>query len=118
MVTATVLIPLAPNFSLRNVRLLAEVVRVTVPVPLSAECCGLVVALSVRVSVALCAPTVAGAKVSPSVQFPLGATVIGAMPQVPAPVTVNSAGSDDTALEMISGWVAPVLVTVTVFATD
>jgi hypothetical protein len=118
LTTATTLRPLRPNFSFGYARLLTEVVRSTVPVPLSADCCGLVPALSVRVRVALCAPSVAGAKVTPSLQFPLAATVIGIGPQEPAPVTMNSDGSDDIALEMISGLVRPVLVTVTVFATD
>jgi hypothetical protein len=110
--------PFKPNFSFGYVRLLTEVVRSTVPVPVSADCCGLVPALSLRVSVALCAPSAAGANVTPSLQFPLAATVIGIVPQEPAPVTINSVGSDDIALEMISGLVRPVLVTVTVFATD
>jgi hypothetical protein len=51
----------------------------------SAESCGLRVALSVNVSVASCAPTDAGAKVTPSVQLALWASVIGIAPQVPLP---------------------------------
>ena len=117
MVTDKVFSPLVPNFWLRNVRLLTEVVISAVPVPLSAECCGLVVALSVSVRVALCVPSVPGANATSSMQFVLCATVIGIGPQVPPPVTVKCAGSDDIALEIISEWVAPVLVTFTVLAT-
>ena len=117
MVTDKVRSPLVPNFWLRNVRLLAEVVISAVPVPLSAACCGLVVALSVSVSVALCAPSVAGANATSSVQFVLGATVIGIAPQVPPPVTVKCTGSDDIALEIINECVVPRLVTFAVLAT-
>ena len=117
MVTVKVLRPLVPNFWLRNVRLFTEVVISAIPVPLSAECCGLVEALSVSVNVALCAPSVAAPNATSSAQFELGATVIGIGPQVPPPVTVKCAGSDVIALEIISEWSVPVLVTFTVLAT-
>ena len=117
MVTDKVFSPLVPNFWLRNVRLFTEVVISAIPVPLRAECCGLVVALSVSVSVALCTPSVAGANATSSVQKVLCATVIGIAPQVPPPVTVKCAGSDVIALETISEWCVPVLVTFTVLAT-
>ena len=94
------------------------VVRPAMPVPLSATCCGLVVALSVSVSDALGAPTASGVNPTPSVHDVLGASVTGIAPHVPALVTANSAGSVETALEMISALVAPVLVTVRVFAPD
>ena len=45
--------PLAPNFTFPKTRLFTDVVRSATPVPLSVECCGLVLALSVNVSVAL-----------------------------------------------------------------
>ena len=116
MVTDKVFSPVVPNFWLRKVRLFTEVVISATPVPLRAECCGLVVALSVSVSVALCAPSVPGANATSSVQFVLGATVIGTAPQVPPPVTVKCAGSDDIALDTISECDVPVLVTFTVLA--
>ena len=93
---------MAPNFVLANVRLLTEVVRSATPVPLSAECCGLVVALSVSVSVALCGPSALGVNATPSVQFALAATVIGIAPQVPVPLSTYS-GSEVIALETTSG---------------
>ena len=117
MVTLKVLSPVAPNFTLPNTRLSVEVVRSAIPVPLSVDCCGLVVALSVSVSVAPCEPSVLGVNATPSVQFVLGATVIGIAPHVPVPLSEYSDGSDDIALETISGLVAPVLVTVSVLVT-
>ena len=112
MTTLNAFTPLAPNFTLPNTRLLLEVVISTVPLPLSAECCGLVVALSVSVSDALRAPSALGANVTPSVQLVLGATVIGTAPQVPVPLKTKPA-ADGVALEMTSKCVAPVFVTVT-----
>ena len=117
MVTVNVFSPLVPNFWLRNARLFTEVVISATPVPLSAECCGLVVALSVSVSVAPCGPSALGVHATPSVQFVLGATAIGIAPHVPVPLSEYSDGSDDIALETISGLVAPVLVTVSVLVT-
>ena len=116
MVTLKVFSPLAPNFTCPYTRLLAVVVRSATPVPLSAGCCGLVVVLSVSVSVAPCAPSALGVNETRSVQLPLGATVIGIAPHVPVPLITYS-GSDDVALDTTSGWVAPVLVTVRVFVT-
>jgi len=107
--------PFAPNFTLPNVRLLAEVVKSATPVPLSDECCGLVAALSVSVSVASWTPSALGVNATPSVQLVLGVTVIGIAPQVPVPLREYSAGSDDIALDTTSGWVAPELVTVRFF---
>jgi hypothetical protein len=101
-----------PNFTCPYTRLFTDVVRSTTPVPLSAACCGLVVALSVSVSVALWAPSALGVNATPRVQFALGATVIGIAPHVPVALREYSAGSDDIALDTTSGWVAPVLVTV------
>jgi len=109
--------PLAPNFTFPKTRLLTDVVISATPVPLSVECCGLVLALSVSVSVALWAPSALGVNATPSVQFALGATVIGIAPQVPVPLSAYSAGSDETALDTTSGWVAPVLVTVRFLVT-
>ena len=116
MVTLKDFRPLVPNFTLPNIRLLLVVVRPAMPVPVSATCCGLVVALSVRVRVALCAPIVLGVKATPIVQFVLGATVMGITPQVPVPLKAYSE-SDGVALEIASAFVAPVFVTVTVFVT-
>jgi hypothetical protein len=81
---------------------------VIAPVPESITCCGLVLALSKIASDALCAPTELGVNEIPSVQFVLGATVIGIAPQLPEPLKMYS-GSDGVALETISGCVAPVL---------
>ena len=72
--------------------------------------------MSESISEALCAPTVAGVKDTPSVQFVLGATVIGIGPHVPLPLRVYSE-LDGVAFETSSGWVAPVLVTVRFFVT-
>src|SRR5277367_3671757 len=85
------------------------------PVPLSAGFCGLVVVLSVSARVAVWVPTASGVNVTPSVHEVLGASVIGIAPHVPPLVAANSAVSDGVALEMTSGWVAPVLLTVSVF---
>ena len=90
-----------PKVTLPKVTLLLVVERPAMPVPLSAECCGLVVALSVRVKVALCAPTLLGLNANPSVQLVLGATVMGIAPHVPEPLSAYS-GSDGVALETIS----------------
>jgi hypothetical protein len=116
LVTLKVLSPLAPNLTLGNTRLLTEVVRSTTPVPLSAGCCGLVLALSVRVSVALCAPSASGVNATPREQLVEGATVIGIGPQVPVPLNAYS-GSDAVALETTSGWILPLLVTVRLLVT-
>jgi hypothetical protein len=80
--------------------------------PKSVECCGLVVALSKIISVALCGPSAVGVNLTPIVQMVLGATVIGIAPHVPVPLKAYSAGSDDVVLPMNSEWVAPVLETV------
>ncbi len=87
------------------------------PVPVSVTCCGLVVVLSVKVRVALCAPIALGAKLIPSVQLVLGATVMGMGPHVPVPARAYS-GLDGVALEMISALVAPVLVIVRFLVRD
>lgn len=112
MVTLKDSAALRPNFSLPNARLLFDNVRPAMPVPVSVECCGLVVALSKSVSVPVCAPSAAGMNATPSVQVALGARVIGIAPHVPVPLNAYSAGSDDVELEMISERVAPVLSTV------
>jgi len=103
---------LAPNFTLPKTKLVFERESPAMPLPDSADCCGLVAALSNRVNVALCPPTEFGANDTPSVQFVFGASVIGIAPQVPVPLNVDSAGSDDIAFEMISGLVDPVFLTV------
>jgi len=108
---------LAPNFTLPKTKLVFERESPAMPLPDSADCCGLVAALSNRVNVALCAPTEFGANDTPSVQFVFGASVIGIAPQVPVPLSVDSAGSDDIAFEMISGLVDPVFLTVRFFVT-
>jgi hypothetical protein len=117
LITLKASIPLSPNFTLPNTRLLFVSVRSTMPVPLSATCCGLLAALSLSVSVAPCGPVASGVNATPSVQDFLGATVTGIAPHVPVPRRAYSAGSDDVALEMISELVFPVLVTVRFFAT-
>src|ERR1700691_5470484 len=91
-------------------------VKPAMPAPLSVTCCGLVVALSKIIRVALCAPSAAGVNVTPIVQMVLGATVMGIAPQVPVPLSEYS-GSDDVALETISGWVAPEFSTVRFFVS-
>jgi len=107
---------LRPNFTLPNTRPLFDSVRPAMPAPESVESCGLVLALSKIISVALCGPSALGVNATPSVQLVLGATVIGIEPHVPVPLRAYSAGSDDVALPMTSGWVAPVLLTVRIFA--
>ena len=92
------------------------IVRSTVPVPLSATCCGLVAVLSLIESVALCEPAAFGVNATPSVQDVLGATVTGIAPHVPAPVTAYSVGSDEVTLPMNSGFV-PMFATVMVLLT-
>lgn len=101
MITLKDFTPLTPNFTLPNTRLLLVVVRSTTPVPLSATCWGLVVALSSTASNAECAPTAFGVKATPSVHEVLGATVIGIAPQVPVSLKAYSE-SDGVALEMSS----------------
>jgi len=103
--------PLAPNFTSPNTRLLFEVVKSTTPVPVRVTCCGVVVALSLSVRVAGCAPVVSGVNETPSVHDVAGATEIGIGPQVPVPLKAYSE-SDGVALEMISELVLPVLWTV------
>ena len=105
-----------PNFTLANVRLLLVVMRPAMPVPVSDTCCGLVAALSLIVSDALCAPIALGVNATPIVQFVLGATVIGIAPQVPVPLKAYSE-SDGVALEIVSECDAPVFATVTFFVT-
>ena len=73
--------------------------------------------MSVKVSDALCAPSAFGVNETPSVQFVLGATVIGIAPHVPVPLSAYSAESEDIALETTSGLVAPVLLIVRFFVT-
>ena len=108
---------LTPNFTLPNTRLVFDKDISAMPVPESAECCGLVMALSKIISVALSAPTALGVNDTPSVQFFLGAIEIGIVPQVPVPLSAYSRGSDSVAFEMINELVAPVLVTVRFFVT-
>jgi hypothetical protein len=93
---------LRPNFSLPNTKLFFDSVKPAIPVPESVDFCGLVVALSNSISVALCEPSALGVKVTGRVQVVLGATVIGIAPQVPAPPRTYSAGSEDVALEITS----------------
>lgn len=87
------------------------------PVPLTADCCGLLVALSKNFSDALRAPTAFGVNATASRHEPLGATVTGIAPHVPVSLRANSAGSDDTAFEMTSECAAPVFLTVRVLVT-
>ena len=108
---------LTPNFTLPNARLVFDKDISAMPVPESADCCGLVVALSKIITVALSGPTASGVNDTPSVQLVLGATVIGNAPQVPLPLSANSGGSDNVALEIVSELVFPVLVTVRFFVT-
>src|SRR5258708_38254454 len=103
-----------PNLTLPHVRLVTEVVRVVRPVPLSVTCFGLVKALSLIVSDALCAPIVLGVNATANVHDTLGASITGIAPHVPAPVSAYSE-SDVVALAIINGLVAPVLVTVAFF---
>lgn len=74
--------------------------------------------MSVKVSDAVSAAADLGENATASVHDLVGASVIGIGPQVPAEVTANSAESDDTALEMISGCVRPELRIVRSFVTD
>ena len=115
MVTLKDTAGLRPNFTLPNSRPLFDNARPAMPAPESVECCGLPVALSKIISVALCAPSAAGVNATPSVQVVFGATVIGIAPHVPVPLRAYSAGSDDVALLMTSEWLAPLLSTVRFF---
>jgi hypothetical protein len=108
LVTLKASVPLTPNFTSPNSRLLLVVVRPAMPVPVSVTCWGLVVALSLSVNDAGRAPTASGVNDTPIVQFVLGAMVIGIAPQVLVPLRAYSE-SDGIALETTSGWVAPVL---------
>jgi len=114
LTTVKVFTAVDPIFTFPNTRLLTEVVRSTMPVPVSAELCGLVVALSLSVSDALSALAAAGVNATASVHDVLGATVTGIAPQVPVSLRANSAGSDEAALEMTRELVAPVFLTVRV----
>src|SRR5208283_3990128 len=87
------------------------------PVPDSATVCGLFLALSSSVSVALRTPSAFGVNATPSVQDFLGATVTGIAPHVAVPLSAYSAGSDDIAAEMTNELVLPVFWTVRLFAT-
>jgi hypothetical protein len=116
LVTLKAAVVLIPNLTLPNVRLVFVMVKPAMPAPLSVTCCGLVVALSKIIRVALCAPSAAGVNFTPIVQMVLGATVMGIAPQVPVPLSEYS-GSDDVALETISGWVAPEFSTVRFFVS-
>jgi hypothetical protein len=102
LVTLRVVTPLAPNFTLPNTRLLFEVVRSTMPVPLRATRCGLVAVLSLIESVALCAPAAAGVNATASVHEVSGSTVTGIAPHVPVPLGAYSE-SDGVALEITRG---------------
>jgi hypothetical protein len=64
-----------PTAVLPKLRLATESVTGAVPLPLSETVCGLVIALSLKVSVPAAAPTPVGVKVTPTVQFPLAATL-------------------------------------------
>ena len=70
--------------------------------PDNVECCGLVAALSKIVSVALRGETMLGENDTPNLHFVPAATVIGIAPQEPVPLSENSAGSDNDALETMS----------------
>jgi hypothetical protein len=102
LVTLKVVTPLAPNFTLPNTRLLFEVVRSTMPVPLSDTRCGLVAVLSLIESVALCAPAAPGVNATASVHDVPGATITGIAPHVPVPLGAYSE-SDGVPLEMTRG---------------
>jgi len=73
--------------------------------------------LSVNASDPLCGPGALGANETAIVHELFAARVTGIAPHDPPPVTANS-GSDEIALEMISGLVPPVLRIVRFFATD
>ena len=87
----------------------------TTPVPLSVTVCGLPVALSVMLTLALRAPDAAGVKVTLMAQFAPAASVLGLSGQ--AEVVAKSAAfvPPDAMLVMVSGAV-PLFVSVTVFA--
>jgi len=97
--------------------LLVEIVTSAIPVPASDTCCGLVDALSLIVKVALRGPTAFGAYDTPIMHDDIGATVTGIAPQVPVPLTANSAESDEFALTTMSELVFPVLLTVKFLVT-
>ena len=105
-----------PNVTLPHAKLVTEVVRVVRPVPLKVTCFGLVIALSLIVSDALCAPTVLGVNATANVHDVLGASITGIAPHVPPPVNAYSK-SDAVALAIINGFFAPVLVTVAFLVT-
>jgi len=109
LTTRKVLSCLAPNFTSPNIRLLFPVVRPAMPVPLRVTCCGLLEVLSVKLSDAPSAAADLGENATASVHDLVGASVTGMRPQVPAGVTANSAESEDSALEMFSGFFLPVL---------
>jgi hypothetical protein len=73
--------------------------------------------LSKTVNDALCAPAAFGVNDTPKVHDLLGATFAGIGPQVPAPLTANSVGSDEMALEMASEFAFPVLVIIKFFVS-
>ena len=101
MVTLKASVPLAPNFTSPNNKLVFERVRHAMAVPVSVTCCGLVVALSSIAIDALCAPVVLGVKATPSVHDAPCASVTGIAPHVPVPLKTYSE-SDGVALEMTS----------------
>jgi hypothetical protein len=75
-----------------------------------------VIALSLIVSDALCAPIVLGVNATANVHDVLGASITGIAPHVPPPVNAYSK-SDAVALAIINGFFAPVLVTVAFLVT-
>ena len=113
--TVRLVVAAEPNLTLPNNEVVLEVLNPPIPVPESDTCCGLVVALSLSASVALCRPSEPGVNATPSEQDFRGPTVTGIAPQVPFPFNAYS-GSDVIALETISGWLLPLLDTVTVLA--
>ena len=115
LVTVKLVAAVEPNLTLPKVELVLEVLRPPMPVPESATCCGLVVALSLMARVALCKPSEAGVKATPSEHDLRGPTDTGIAPQVPFPFKAYS-GSVVIALETINGFLLPLLDTVTVLA--
>ena len=113
MCTVIVSVAFEPIFTLANPKLAGVTVISTVPVPLAATCCGLLDALSLTESVALCAPIVLGVKPIAIVQVAKCASPPGG--QLVAPVAANS-GSFEVTLPTNSRFV-PAFLTVRFLVT-
>lgn len=112
MVTVTDLAELvAPTAVVPKLKLVADSVTGALPVPLRLTACGLLIALSAKVSVPAAAPSAAGVKVTPTVQVAPAAILV---PQV----LLDMANGPPAGMEMLVNVSATLrrLDTVTVFA--